>query len=138
MSERLWSGEGCADNPEFELVKRSSDGVPLYRKVKIAKRARALAEGGGDADMGLVALEKAITKALDEMGDDDAEVALIKAQLRARTITPARVAAEMMIEGKAAEIRKGAIARGEQISPEQAYVRAIEDPANAALVRALD
>lgn len=33
MSERLWSGAGCADSPDFQFVKHSDSGIPLFRKI---------------------------------------------------------------------------------------------------------
>jgi hypothetical protein len=46
MAERLWSGAGCDGNPDFEFVKHSDSGVPLYRKRAVGE-VRLPLDGGG-------------------------------------------------------------------------------------------
>ena len=49
-----------------------------------------------------------------------------------------RVSAELILQSHAAEIRKHALARGVAMSPEQALVKALDDPDNRHLVKMLD
>lgn len=139
--EMLWSGAGCADNPAFEFVKHSDNGVPLYRKVAsgevkleqdgatfIIKRAAAQEENMSSLTETLV---KALKANPADSEKDASRKALIQKQLATGVLKAEAFAAELIIEAKAREIVKS----GQGLSYEQAYVKVLETDAD--LVAAL-
>ncbi len=135
MAERLWSGDGCADNSAFEFVKHSDNGVALYRKVadgqvtlKQGGAVHIIKSGGGpqEADK-METITKAVAKALAASPNDNEKVAgqkqLIKAQLDEGTITVEKVAVEMTLESLAKTYRQ----KDPRLTDAQAYVKAMED-----------
>lgn len=136
MSERLWSGEGCAGNPDFEFAKHSDSGVPLYRK--LGSETVQLEQGGAvhiiknaspepeptttrNIDMSDLIVKSLAADETDSRQEADVK-SIRKAQIERGVRTSDQVAAEMALDSLA----KSAHAADPTKSAEQHYVEAID------------
>jgi hypothetical protein len=71
------------------------------------------------------AVAKAITSDPTDTEKQKFQKAVIRKQLALGILTVENVAADLALQGHAAELRKRALLRGETMSPEQAYVKAL-------------
>lgn len=135
MAEQLWSGAGCADNPDFEFVKYSDSGVPLYRKVR-AGRLQLRSDDGGtliiekrgaqpqeEKDMSLT---ESIAKALVPSEADDRRTrdmkVLIRHQIAKGKLSVEQVSGQLALEAIGKSLRD----RDPTLSPEGAFVKAMD------------
>lgn len=148
--KRRWTGPGCSEATGYRPVGKTATGVVEWERVDEVSVVDEGASPGArvtlikradhtrkEATPVAPSLTESIAKALAPAADDDRltrdHKRIAKAALDEGITTAERVVAETALEGIARTIHKR-----DGVSLEQAYVRALSDPANADLVNLLD